>query len=880
MSLWSDLSERLRALVFRRREERELDDELRFHTEMDAERRKRSGVDAAEARRQSAIALGGVEQVKEEVRDARGTRGIENILSDISYAIRGLRKNPGFALVAILTIAIGVGGTTAVFSAVDAVLLTPLPYEQPGQLVQLYQYEGDSPYKGYVSPVHFLAYRSQLSSMEGVAGILTYNTVGADIGGADRPERIRLLPVSADYFNVVRAQPVLGRGFLPEEENGARTVVLSHALWERIFHGDPSALGAPFLMSGAPYTVVGVMPAGFTDPLVGNVDAWTPMDLTEGLNPQRAMNHWVSVVARLRAGVTIERAQRELDQLSATLRRELVRGNRAAAVLYPLKEEIVGSASRSLILMLGAAALVLVLVCVNIANLLLVRASERDKEFAVRSALGAGRGRLVRQLLTESIVLAVAGDIAGLLVARAAMSGIVAIGAGSIPRLTTLSLNPRLLAFSIAIATLSAIAFGLAPALRAARTEPGDVLRQQARGASRGGAEGRFRSALVISQVALAFVLLVGAGLLIESFRKIQDLDLGVAPDKVLTFDLELPAARYDSTARGRFYEEFARRVEAIPGVRAAGGISKLPATGNYHQWGTTALTGPLVGAQLGNRGDINQRIVSGDYFRAAGIKVLEGRVFDAGDVMGAPDRVVISQSFAKVFYPGVDPVGQRLSTGLHDSDVIGVVADVAIDPEGDPAYYVYHPHTQWAGDRNWALAQVIATDGPPIAAEAAVRRVLASLDPQLVMYRPTTLAEAIGQGTATRVFTLRILIAFALVALVLSALGLFGVLAYTVRLRARELGIRMALGAGTGTIRRMILRQGLTIAAVGIGFGLVGAAALTRLMASLVFRMNPLDPGVLVVAVVFMGLVAAVAAYLPAYRATAVDPREVLQAE
>ena len=880
MSLWSDLKERARALVFRRREERELDEELRFHAQMDAERREAAGAAPGEARRQSAIALGHAEQVKEEVRDARGTRGVENILSDIGYAIRGLRKNPGFALVAILTIAIGVGGTTAVFSAVDAVLLAPLPYQEPGQLVRLYQYSGNTPDKGFVTPVHFLAYRSQLSSIDGAAAILTYNTLGADIGGADRPERIRLLPVSADYFNVIRARPVLGRGFLPEEENGAQMVVLSHGLWERLFHGDAAAVGSTFVMSGATYTVVGVMPAGFNDPLVGNVDAWVPMDLSSGRDPTQADNHWISVVARLRNGVTIEQAQRELDQLSATLRHQLVRGTRAGAVLFPLKEEVVGSASRSLVLMLGAAALVLVLVCVNIANLLLVRASERDKEFAVRSALGAGRGRLVRQLLTESLVLAIAGDVAGLFLARIAMSGIVAIGAGSIPRLTTLSLNPRLLGFSIIIATVSAVAFGLAPALRAARTEPGDVLRQQARGASRGGAEGRFRSALVASQVALAFMLLVGAGLLIESFRKIRDLDLGIAPDQVLTFDLALPAARYDSTARGRFYEEFAHRVEAIAGVRAAGGISKLPATGNYHQWGTQALTGPLVGSREGNRGDINQRIVSGDYFKAAGIKVLAGRVFDAGDVMGAPDRVVISQSMAKAFFPGVDPLGQRLEAGNHDSDVIGVVADVAIDPEGDNARYVYHPHTQWAGDRNWALAQVIATDGPPIAAEAAVRRALASLDPQLVMYRPTTLADVIGQGTATRVFTLRILLAFALVALVLAALGLFGVLSYSVRLRARELGIRMALGAGTGRIRGMILRQGLTIALIGIVFGLVGAAALTRLMASLVFKMSPLDPGVLGMAVVFMGLVAATAAYLPAYRATAVDPREVLQGE
>ncbi|MGB7211746.1 MAG: ABC transporter permease [Gemmatimonadales bacterium] len=880
MSLWSDLAERLRTLVFRRQEERDLDDEIRFHIEMEADRHRTSGLDGVEARRQSAIALGGIEQVKEQVRDARGTRLLEDTFSDIGYALRGLRKRPGFALVAILTIALGIGGTTAVFSAVDAVLLQPLPYRDPGQLVRLYQYEGDAPYKGFVSPVHFLAYRGQLASIQGAAGILTYSSTGADIGGSDHPERIRLLPVSSDYFGVIGVHPVLGRGFIADEEVGAPVVVLSHALWSRVFGADPAAVGGTLRMSGKAYTVVGVMPTGFEDPLAGNVDAWVPVDLTEGRDPQNANDHWLSVVARLRAGLTIGVAQRELDALSAQLRQQLVRGSHARAILYPLKEDIVGSATLSLTLMLGAALLVLVLVCVNVAGLLLVRASERGKEFAVRTALGAGRTRLVRQLLMESLVLAIAGDAIGLLLARLAMSGIVAMNAGSIPRLTTLSLDPKLLALSVAVATLSAVFFGLAPAVRAARTEPGDVLRQQGRGASGGGDQARFRTGLVVAQVALAFVLLVGASLLIASIHRLHGVDLGVAPDQALVFDLQLPAARYDSLARAQFYETLARHIQEIPGVRAAGGVSRLPATGDYHSWGTRALTGPLVGTMAGNRGDIDQRIVSGDYFKAAGIRVLSGRTFDAGDGPGAPDRVVVSENFAKLFYPGVDPLGQRLNAGDHNSEIIGVVADVAIDPEGDPAYYVYHPHTQWSGDRNWALTQVISTSGPPLAVESAVRRVLASLDPELVMYHPTTLADAIGRGTAARIFTLRMLVAFASVALLLAALGLFGVLSYAVRLRTREIGIRMALGAGTGSIRRMVLRQGLTIAAIGVGIGLLGAVLLARVMASLVFKMSPLDPTVLAVAVLFMGAVAAIAAYLPAWRATSVDPREVLQAE
>jgi predicted permease len=458
------------------------------------------------------------------------------------------------------------------------------------------------------------------------------------------------------------------------------------------------------------------------------------------------------------------------------------------------------------------------------------------------------------------------------------MSAIVALGAGSIPRLATLTLEPRLLIFSLGIATVSALLFGLAPALRAARTQPGDVLREQSRSATGGAGQIRLRDWLVVSQVALAFVLLVGAGLLVASFRRMRQLDLGVQPEGVLTFELNLPSARYDSTARGRFYETIATEVGTLPGVRAAGGISKLPATGPYNQWGVSAVSGPLAGDDQRNSVDGENRIVSGRYFEAAGIPVLAGRAFDARDISGGPDRVVVSKSLAEQLYPGTDPIGQVLNTGGRNSEIIGVVGDVAVDVEGTPDLYVYHPHTQWAGDRTWALTQVVGTTGAPSAVEAEVRRTLATLDPQLVMFQPTTLDQAIGRGAAQRVFTLRILSVFAAVALALSALGLFGVLSYGVRLRAREFGIRMALGAERGAIRSMVLRQGLTVTLIGIIAGLAGALGLAKLMASLVFQTSPLDPRVLAGAVLFMALVAGLAAYLPARRATLVEPREVLQ--
>jgi predicted permease len=877
MSVLSDILERARALLFRRREERELDEELRTHMEMEAEHRRRSGQSDADARRESIIALGGVERVKDEVRDARGTRLLEDTSSDISFTLRTLSHSPGFAIVAILTLAIGIGGTTAVYSAVDAVLLQPLPYQQPGQLVRLFQ--GDTrrrDERGPVTPVHYLAFR-KLSSFESAAALGLYSAAGADIGTGDRARRIRVLPVSSDYFDVVRVHPRIGRGFQPEHDNGAAVVILSHRLWREEFNGDAAAVGRTLLMDGKPRTIAGVMPDGYSDPLATNVDAWVPLDLSPGRDASEADNHYLTVVARLRSGTEITRAQAELNALNVTLGAQYPRAKTATAHLYSLKEDIVGSSSRALQIMLGAVGLVLLLVCVNIANLLLVRGSERAQEFALRSALGADRSRLVRQMLIESITLALAGAVAGLIVARLAMSAIVVLGAGTIPRLASLSLDPRLLAFSLAIATVSAITFGLAPALRVARTQPGDILRDQSRSSTGGVRQMRIREWLVVSQVAMAFVLVVGAGLLLASFDQIRRVDLGVRPDNVLTFELNLPEARYDSTARSRFYEDLSAELATLPGVRAAGGVSKLPATGPYHNWGVEALTGPLANTNRASVG-AQQRIISGDYLKVVGIPVIEGRGFNASDDVSVPDRVLVTRSLADRLFPGVRAIGQRLNTGGRDAEVVGVVGEVAVDNEGRPGQYVYHAHRQFAGDRNWSLMQVIALRDARAPIQQQVRQALAARDPLLVMHKPAMLDDVIGKGAAQRVFTLRILLTFASVAIALAALGLFGVLSYGVRLRAREFSIRMALGAEGSAIRRMILRRGMIVTGVGLLIGLAAATSLSKVMTSVLFKVSPFDPAVFVGAMAFMTLVGGLAAYLPARRATSADPREALQ--
>jgi len=818
------------------------------------------------------------------VRDRHRPRLLEDAWSDLALGVRTLRQSPRFAAVAILTIAIGIGGTTAVFSAVDAVLLQPLPYQRPGQLVRLYQYEAGHPDAlSFVNVPHYRAYRTELSAFDAVAAIYTYSRTGADVGLAERAERLNVLPVTADYFRVVGVQPALGRTFQPSEETDAPVVILSHQLWERLFHGRADAVGASLTMSGIPRTICGIMPAGFSDPLVPQVDAWVPQDLRPINGAQNPDNHFLTVLGRLRPGLTRARAQAELDVLGVSLAELYPDAKNARAMLVPLKEDLVGPASRTLELMLGAVALVLLLACVNVANLLLVRASERSRELALRAALGAKRGRLTRQLLAESVVLALAGGLAGVALGRGLMPIIAALGAASVPRVERLSLDWPVLVFACAMASASAILFGLAPALRGSQAEPATAMREHGLSTTGGRSLGRLRSTLVVSQVALALVLLIGAGLLLATVNQLRRLDLGVAPDNVLTFDLSLPAARYDSTARARLYEDFAQAVAALPGVRAAGAISRLPVTGRYHSWGApTPLTGPLAGVtgRTQHAEEADNRVVSGEYFRAAGMRVLQGRTFDWRDVPTVPHRVVISASLAEQAFPGIHPLGRRFQDAGIDCEVIGVVNDVAYDAEGHTAPTVYHAHRQYAGDRNWALTQVIAVNGPPLRMEGAVHRALAVLDPLLVMYQPATLDEVIGRGRAQRVFTLRILAAFAAVALVLAGLGLFGVLSYAVRLRSKEIGIRMALGADHRAIRGMVLRDGAVVTAIGVAIGLAGAAALSRVTASVIFGISPLEPTVLAGATAFLALVAALAAYLPAHRASTVAPQRVLQGD
>ncbi|MPY87752.1 MAG: FtsX-like permease family protein [Luteitalea sp.] len=897
MSGLREWGSRLWSTLRRRRRDRELEEELRLHLELATDEARRQGYSPDDARRAARRRAGSIPQAMDALRDQRGLPWLEDLWTDLRYAARTLRKGPGFTTAVVLTFALGIGASTAIFSVVSSVLLEPLPYEEPGRLIRLYQVDTDDPDDlEFVTGVHFGHYRDQIASFEDLAAVYTYRETGADLEMDEGAERIRVLYTSASYFDVLRTQPVRGRAFRRDEEtevppvmsddrqneeSQSPIVILSDRLWRRQFDGDPSILGQTLRLSGALRTVIGVMPPGFSDPVIGQVDAWLPLNLRPG-GSNNPGNHYLTVLGRLRSGTPIQTARAELATLDRALAERYARqADEEHAQILPLQEDLVGSASRTLQVLLGAVGFVLLLVCVNISNLLFVRGTTRRRELAVRLALGSGGGRIVRQLLTESLLLAVAGGAAGLVVAKSGTAALVSLGSASIPRVDSVSFDTRVLVFATAVTLLSALLAGSAPTLGASRAAPGDALREWSRLSTAGRRSGRARAGLVVTQVALALVLLVGSGLFMASLYRLQQVDLGVRTDDVLTFEVHLPAARYDAQNRARFHEELARRLERLPGVQKVGAVSKLPATGSYHGWPTRAGTGPLAGTEDESTG-AQHRVVAGDYFEALAIPVLEGRSFDDRDDADAPRRVVVSRALAERLFPGTDPVGQRVEIGGDPAEVIGVAGDVAIDPEGTVTRYVFHPHRQFAvaANRNWALTYTVAAAVAPETLIPAARRELAALDPRLVLYQPASLAASVGRGTAQRRFTTVVLASFAAAALALAALGLFGVLSYSVRQRRRELGVRMALGARASDVRRLVLGHGATLAASGIVIGLVVSVALTWVLGSLLFEVSPLDPLTFASAAFVLGASALLASWIPAHRAAGVEPIDVLREE
>jgi predicted permease len=788
-----------------------------------------------------------------------------------------------------VTLAVGIGGTTAVLSVFQAVLLAPLPYERPGQLVRFYQQEPDKPAtRSYLTGTHFSSLRDDAASFEAVTALANYRETGQDLVTDGRAQRLRVLRVTSDYFHTLRSGRLRGPGFERRDEVGTRRgssigtrhVVLSSGLWRSGFRSDPSVVGSTIQLSGEPYEVVGIAPEGFEDPIAGGVDAWLPYNLVGDTD---AENNSLSAVGRLRSGTSLEQAREELSSLSRSMRERWPAARLSAVVAVPLQWDLVTAARGPLHLLLIAVGLVLLVACVNVANLVLARATGRVDEFAVRLALGSGSRRLVRQMLVESLVLASLGGLMGLALATVAVRVLLVLGEDAIPRLKEVGFDPVVLGFGALVTVATAVGFGVAPALRFGHISPVGALRQQSR-VTGTRAQGRLRNTLAAAQLALALTLLIGAGVLLASFYRLQRADLGFRVDGVLTFEVNLPSVRYEAERRAAFQEELARRLRTIPGVIAAGGISFLPATGSYHGWNTSIISGSRAGTQVAKRDGFNiqHRTVSGDVFAALGIPVLAGRTFDAREEVGAPPRAVVSANFAGAAFPGTpfdSVIGQRIAAGGRPTlEIIGVVGDIALDVYGTSTLVVYHPHRQFAANRNWALSHVVATALPPERILADVRAMVSAMDPELVVYRAAPMTEVVGRGARREQFALVLMGAFAAISLLLSAIGLYGVLAYAVRQRTQEIGVRIALGATAADIRLIVLRQASFVLGLGLIAGTVGALVLGRWLTSLAFGISPSDPRIFLAATALLTITGLLAAWLPARRASRVAPRIAMQ--
>jgi predicted permease len=811
------------------------------------------------------------------------------IKQELRYALRQVRLSPGFSAVVIATLAVGIGGATAVFSATHTVLLAPLPYAQPGQLVRVYQQEPDNPAtRAGVSAPHFRALRDDAASFVDVAARYFREDLGLDISHGRNPERLRVLLVTSNYFRTLRADPFLGRGFQIEDETGlpgddrigARRVVLSDRIWHARFSRDPSIVGRTIRLSAEPYEVAGIAPPGFEDPVAGAVDAWLPYNLTRDTMTQ---NYSLTVIGRVRTGTTITQALAELAILSESMKRRWpeVRASSIAAV--PLQEDVVAPSRHLLQLLLVSVGLVLLVACVNVATLVLVRTNGRAQEFAVRAALGSGSGRLARQLMVEALVLAAIGGLAGLVLAWLGVTVLQRLGRDALPRLDGIHLDPLVLLFAVVVTVGTALACGMAPVLRVRKRDPRDALTQQSRLVTGTRSQGRLRNGLAAAQLALALALVAGAGILSVSFYRLMKVDLGFRVDHVLTFEVNLPSLRYGADRRSAFQEELAQRLAAIPGVSAAGGTSRLPATGSLNRWPIAIETGPLAGTWVKQPEQPEHRTVSGDFFKALGIPVLAGRTFDDRDDTNAPMRAVVSANLARAAFPGLPldrVVGQRISvlTRRGSREIVGVVDDVSTDAYDTPSGAIYSAHRQFAGNRNWALTQVVATGAPPERILPDVRALVASIDPELVVYRPAAMTDVVGRGVSRERFALVLMGAFAAVSLILAAMGLYGVLAYAVRERTSEIGIRIALGATPAHIRFAILRQAGFAIGAGLIAGTGGAFALGRWLSSLTFGISPSDPLVIAGAAVLLTITGLLATWLPVRRAVRVSPRVAMQ--
>jgi putative ABC transport system permease protein len=879
MALLRWLSACRRNLFYKARLNEELDEEIRAYAGMLIEEKIARGTGVAEARRAALIEVGGIEQVKERVRDVRAGAVMESIWQDLRYGARTLRKNPGFTLAAVLTLGLGIGVITAIFSALNPILFEPLPYPHAERLVSVWDFRAGG------APLHvtfgtFREVSERARSFDAVAAMKAWQPTAT---GGGEPERLEGQRVSADYFRVLGVLPAVGRGFdPPEDEPGGRNVVvLGDALWRRRFGGDAAVVGREIRLDDSLYTVVGVMPKEFENVPAPTAQVWTPLQYDKSLPPEgREWGHHLGMIARLRAGVRLDQARRELDAISRAPVSGFSRPAHASLdeglMIRSLQDDVTVGVKPALLAVLGAVALLLLIACVNVTNLVLSRGAQRRGEFAMRAALGATRTRLVRQMLAESLLLSFAGGALGLLAAHFGVGALVALSPAGLPRAAAIGVNGAAFAFAAAVTTLVGLLVGLAPSLHVSRVD----LRAGVQQSSNCGASGQrlTRRALVVAEVALALVLLVSAGLLLHSLDRLFAVDPGFDASHLLTMQVQTSGRRFDKEATDRFFAQALEAVRRVPGVGAAGFTSQLPLSGDDDEYGAL-FEGDPPGAAY----NVFRYAVSPGYLETASIPLRRGRLPDEHDMAGAPPVAVISESLAKIRFGDQDPIGRRVHIGPTDRPwftIVGVVGDVKqVSLAKSQPEAVYVPTTQW-----WfvdsAMSLVVRTRGDAAALAPTVRQAIWSADKDQPVARVATMDGLLAKSAAERRFALVLFEAFGVAALALAAVGIYGLLSGSVTERTREIGVRLALGATRRNVLSLVVRQGMTLVGLGVVIGLAGAAAASHALVSLLYGVSRLDPAAYFGVVVLLAVVSAVACWVPAWRASRIDPSITLRAE